>query len=110
MMQMIIKKLGGDAALAENGIEAINLQNEHHYDLIFMDWQMPDCDGVEATKRIRKHFNNNNPWIVALTANASTTDKQEAIESGMNDYLLKPVSVEDIQQAFERYFALADTE
>ncbi|WP_417510000.1 ATP-binding protein [Methylophaga sp.] len=110
MMQMIIKKLGGDAALAENGIEAIHLQNEHHYDLIFMDWQMPDCDGVEATKRIRKHFNNNNPWIVALTANASTTDKQEAIESGMNDYLLKPVSVEDIQQAFERYFALADTE
>lgn len=110
MMQMIIKKLGGDATLAENGIEAIHLQNEHHYDLIFMDWQMPDCDGVEATKRIRKHFNNNNPWIVALTANASTTDKQEAFDSGMNDYLLKPVSVEDIQRVFERYFAIADTE
>ena len=47
---------------------------------------------------------------MALTANASTTDKQEAIDSGMNDYLLKPVSVEDIERVFERYFALADTE
>lgn len=110
MMQMIIKKLGGEAALAENGAEAINLQRQHEYDVIFMDWQMPVCDGVEATKRIRKEFSTGKPWIVALTANASTTDKQEAINAGMNDYLLKPVSVDDIQRIFDRYFTVDPAE
>lgn len=97
MMLMMLKKIGFRADEAANGLEAITLQQENAYDVIFMDWEMPEVDGVEATRRIRKlPGNGNKPWIIALTANANSTHKEQCLAAGMNDYVSKPVSIEDI--------------
>lgn len=97
MMVMMLQKLGFNADTANNGLEAVQLHKSNPYNLIFMDWEMPELDGVEATRRIRSLNNKiQQPWIIALTANASASHKETCIEAGMNDYLSKPVSIDQI--------------
>lgn len=97
MMVMMLQKLGFTADTANNGLEAVQRQKTTPYDLIFMDWEMPELDGVEATRRIRSlNKKAQQPWIIALTANASTSHKETCIKAGMNDYLSKPVSIDQI--------------
>lgn len=106
MMVMMLQKLGFNADTANNGLEAVKLQKTAPYDLIFMDWEMPELDGVEATRRIR-NLNNKaqQPWIIALTANASTSHKEACIKAGMNDYLSKPVSIDQIANKMQQISA-----
>ncbi len=99
MLVMMLNKIGYAAEVAENGLEAVNKFKLSHYDLIFMDWEMPVMDGIEATKLIRAHQQDENgPWIVALTANASTSHKTACKEAGMDDYVAKPVGIDDISR------------
>lgn len=106
MMVMMLKKLGFEADTANNGLEAVKRQASEPYDLIFMDWEMPELDGVEATRRIRNlNGADNKPWIIALTANASTTHKEACIKAGMNDYLAKPVSIDQIANKLKQVSA-----
>ena len=93
----ILEKLGHNVMLAESGREAIEIMKHQHddIDLIFMDCQMPEIDGFEATRAIRK-MGSATP-IVALTANTSEEDKKSALESGMNDFLIKPFKTQEIQ-------------
>jgi CheY-like chemotaxis protein len=106
MMVMMLKKLGFEADTATNGLEAVKRQASESYDLIFMDWEMPELDGVEATRRIRNlNGADNKPWIIALTANASTTHKEACIKAGMNDYLAKPVSIDQIANKLKQVSA-----
>ena len=84
-----LKKLKCEIAEAENGYEAIRASEEHDYDLILMDMQMPELDGISATKIIRE--TQRFLPIVALTANASREDREACLASGMNDFLAKPV-------------------
>ncbi len=87
----ILRKLGYAVDLAENGLEAVTAAENKHYALILMDMQMPDMDGLEATRRIRSSQGPNaDSPIIALTANAMQSDRQACRAAGMNDFLSKP--------------------
>jgi PAS domain S-box-containing protein len=93
---LILKKLGYHINIANNGLEALQATKDYEYDLIFMDIQMPEMDGLTATKLIRQNTQNAKVRIVAMTANALATDHQDCLDVGMNDYISKPVSIQDI--------------
>lgn len=89
--------------VAENGIEALELYEPGKYDVIFMDVQMPEMDGYDATKKIREIEESNLTPIIAITANALDGDKEKCIESGMDDYISKPIKAEDIKDALAKF-------
>jgi CheY-like chemotaxis protein len=97
--QMLILKmlemLGYLASIAENGQLAVAMSATNSFDLIFMDVQMPEMDGLEATKTIRQQ-QFPQPFIVAMTANVMEGDREECIKAGMDDYLSKPINVDDL--------------
>jgi PAS domain S-box-containing protein len=109
----ILKKLGYRADVVANGQEAITALQAINYDLILMDCQMPEMDGFEATRLIRDPQTGVlNPLvpIVALTANALTGDRERCLKAGMDDYLSKPINVDDLNVALEKWLAKAETE
>jgi two-component system, sensor histidine kinase and response regulator len=81
--------------LAENGKVAVEMASQQPYDLILMDVQMPEIDGLEATRIIRQRMEIQ-PIIIAMTANAMKEDKDECLKAGMNDFLSKPVKLEEL--------------
>jgi CheY-like chemotaxis protein len=98
----MLKKLGYDADLAINGKEAIQALESRPYQIVFMDIQMPDMDGLEATRLIRKRFHlTEQPHIVALTAYGLEYSKEMCLSAGMDDYLSKPVRVEELRAAID---------
>ncbi len=100
-----LERLGYKAATAANGREAVSAVKERRFNLVLMDLQMPEMDGLDATRTIRKEcLPDNQPVIVALTANAMPGDRERCLDSGMNDYLTKPVKIEDIQTIIKRHF------
>ncbi|MDH5219395.1 MAG: ATP-binding protein, partial [Gammaproteobacteria bacterium] len=105
----ILQHLGLQVEIAENGIEAVNAVRKRKYDLIFMDCQMPEMDGFQATTEIRKmesekdHPKHN---IVALTANAMKGDREKCLAVGMNDYLTKPYTHETIINTLKRWLPI----
>jgi CheY-like chemotaxis protein len=99
----LLGKLGFTHELAENGREAINAAEAKAYSLILMDMQMPEIDGLEATRRIRAgNGPNANTWIIALTANAMQSDQEACREAGMDDFLSKPFSREALATVIDR--------
>jgi len=94
---LTLSKLGYQADVANNGLEALNIVQQKNYDLVLMDVQMPEMDGLTATKLIRRNLTYY-PWIVAMTANILPEDRQACFEAGMNDYLSKPFKIQDIVQ------------
>lgn len=101
--QRIFKKLGYELDIAENGAIALEKVKQKNYELILMDIQMPIMDGLEATKHIRSDATAFQPYIVALTANAMKGDKERYMDSGMNGYLSKPITILDIQKTLIRW-------
>jgi len=94
----LLKKLGYEVAgIANNGLEAVQAVKEHNYDLIFMDLQMPEMDGLTATKIIRTELMNQ-VRIVAMTASVMPEDRQACIDVGMNDYVSKPINAQEIMR------------
>jgi CheY-like chemotaxis protein len=89
----VLHKLGYKPDLAHNGRQALNMLNEEFYNLILMDVQMPELDGLETTRTIRKSHQRQ-PLIVALTANALTEDKENCMKAGMDGYITKPINLE----------------
>ncbi|NEO53929.1 MAG: response regulator [Okeania sp. SIO3B5] len=101
-----LKRLGYRADIANNGLEALEALRRQNYDLVFMDVQMPQMDGLEATKRICQIFPEvKRPWIVAMTAHVMRGDREECLEAGMNDYISKPVRVEALVKALNNYIS-----
>jgi signal transduction histidine kinase/ligand-binding sensor domain-containing protein/DNA-binding response OmpR family regulator len=98
----ILEKMGYKPDLAINGHEALNAMTLKKYDLVFMDVQMPEMDGLEATRFIREHMQHQ-PVIIAMTANAMPEDKEICIKNGMDDYLSKPMKISDIMEVLERW-------
>jgi two-component system sensor histidine kinase/response regulator len=92
----ILQKLGYEPTMVENGQEALDAINKDHYDIILMDLQMPEMDGLEATRIIRHSPAGYQPVIIALTANAMQGDEEECLKAGMNDYIGKPVNLEEL--------------
>ncbi len=105
LAQRILEELGHNVVVVENGVEAVQRATEESFDLVLMDVQMPEMDGVEATRRIRSHAGPGEKArvpIVALTAHAMKGDKERFIEAGMDDYISKPIDVEEFRQVVER--------
>lgn len=101
MIRNILQLLGYSADLAANGLEVIEAVKRKHYGLIFMDIQMPEMDGYEATRIIVDHLKNERPIIIAMTANAMSSDREKCIAVGMDDYITKPLKVEDLKKTFQ---------
>jgi len=93
----MLAKLGLDTVIAHDGKQALDLIQNNQYDLILMDCQMPNMDGFEATKHIRQQFGTTHT-IIALTANATEDDRKRCLDGGMNDFLSKPYSIDQLQQ------------
>ncbi|HVV53849.1 MAG TPA: two-component regulator propeller domain-containing protein [Mucilaginibacter sp.] len=98
----ILTKMGYKPDVASNGHEAINCVARKRYDLVLMDVQMPEMDGLEATQFIRENMTEQ-PVIVAMTANAMPEDRQICIGAGMNDYLSKPMKLEDVITVLQKW-------
>lgn len=104
--QAILKKLGYRADVVTNGVEAVSALSRIPYDLVLMDCQMPEMDGLEATRLIRDPASgvlNPQTPIVAMTANAMQGDRKRCIDAGMNDYLAKPVKPEELAEVLKRW-------
>jgi len=100
---LALQRLGYRADLAANGLEVLEALERQHYDLVLMDVQMPEMDGLEAARRIRAHPPaTGRPRIVAVTANAMQGDREECLAAGMDDYLVKPMRIGDLTAALER--------
>jgi CheY-like chemotaxis protein len=96
----LLQQMGYRADLASNGIEAIESVQRQTYDVILMDVQMPDMDGLEASRQINARWQpNDRPRIIAMTANAMQGDREMCIAAGMDDYLTKPIRVERLVEA-----------
>ncbi|MCS7338354.1 MAG: response regulator, partial [Verrucomicrobiae bacterium] len=116
----LLQQMGYQPDVAANGKEVLAALDKHQYDLIFMDVLMPEMDGLEATRAIRKRqkdtalFPNYKPplIIVAMTASAMLGDREKCLDAGMDDYLAKPVRLEDVRRIIEQWgpVALADNE
>jgi signal transduction histidine kinase/ActR/RegA family two-component response regulator len=102
----MLAKLGYRADVARNGTEALEALRSRDYELVFMDWHMPEMNGLEVTRTIRTELNPvHQPWIIALTASALPEDRERCIAAGMNDYLTKPLKLDALREAFVRYEA-----
>ncbi|MEW6258602.1 MAG: response regulator [Thermodesulfobacteriota bacterium] len=101
---ILLKKLGYDVDLAENGKQAVVKVMENLYDIVFMDIQMPEMDGLEAVRRIR-HLEGGicHTPIVAMTAHAMTGDREKCIDAGMDDYLSKPIDREALAAVLQKW-------
>ena len=94
-------RLGYEADLATNGLEAVDAMRETSYDVIFMDCMMPKLDGYAATQAIRGVLGNDRVRIVAMTANAMEGDRERCLDCGMDDYLTNPVDLDRLRLALE---------
>ncbi len=100
----LLQQMGYRADLAANGIEAIECVERQTYDVVLMDVQMPEMDGLEATRRITSRWPlaGARPRIVAMTANAMQGDREECLAAGMDDYVTKPIRVEALVEALRQ--------
>jgi two-component system sensor histidine kinase/response regulator len=105
----VLEGLGCEVHVAVNGREALQCVEREHFDLVFMDCQMPQMDGLEATRAIRTRERSGEARsvdrvpIVALTAHAARHDRQECLETGMDDYLCKPFTQQDLRRMIEKW-------
>lgn len=108
----LLQRIGYRVDIAGNGIEVLRAVETKSYDLIFMDVQMPDMDGLTATQEVKQLFQgqSDSPIIIAMTANAMKGDMEACIAAGMDDYISKPVQVFDIETAIAKWFPAREFE
>ncbi|MDQ2805885.1 MAG: response regulator, partial [Chloroflexota bacterium] len=102
----LLERMGYRADVAANGVEAVQALARQPYDIVLMDVQMPEMDGLEATRQICAGWSAGpRPRIIAMTANAMQGDREACLAAGMDDYISKPVQISDLQAALERWGA-----
>lgn len=94
----ILRRIGQRAKIADNGLQALEMISAEHFDLIFMDLQMPGMDGIEVTKTVRSLPLEKQPRIIALTANVFEEDRERCLSAGMDGFLSKPFRLEDLRK------------
>ncbi len=100
---LLLSKLGYRTELAADGVEALESIARQRYDVILMDVHMPKMDGIEATERIRQMYPDGaGPWIIALTASAMQSDRDHCLAVGMQDFLCKPIEMNELRRALEK--------
>ena len=99
----LLERIGYRADVAANGIEVLDALQRVPYDVVLMDVQMPNMDGLEATRRICQQYpEEKRPWIIAMTANAMEGDRDKCLNAGMDDYVTKPVRRDALAKALSR--------
>ncbi len=98
----LLEQMGYRADVASNGLEAVESVARQKYDVILMDVQMPEMDGLEATRQIISKWSENHPRIIGLTANALEGDREMCLAAGMSDYISKPIRVNELVEALTR--------
>ena len=98
----LLERIGYTADIANNGVQAVDAVERRRYDVVLMDVQMPEMDGLEATRRIVARHGGDRPRIIALTANAMQGDRERCLAAGMDDYLTKPLRPAELTAALER--------
>jgi two-component system sensor histidine kinase/response regulator len=108
----LLEKRGHEVAVAGNGEEALEALDRRAFDLVLMDVQMPEMDGLQATAAIRKREVKSGKHIpiIAMTAHAMAGDKERCLEAGMDDYITKPIRPEQLVDVLERYSLVTSTE
>ena len=102
----MLQKLGYRADVAGNGAEVIMALEQTAYDILFLDVQMPEIDGLEAARRICSRWSaDQRPRMIAMTGNALMGDREKCLEAGMDDYISKPIRIAEIQEAIEHWGA-----
>ncbi|MEM9933965.1 MAG: response regulator, partial [Bacteroidota bacterium] len=100
----MLKNFGYELDIVGNGLEAVAAVEARPYDILFMDIQMPEMDGITATKNIRRNISaDSQPIIIALTANAMTGDREIYLSAGMDDYVSKPITIDMLGQIIAKY-------
>jgi CheY-like chemotaxis protein len=103
LVLLMLQKLGYRADVAANGVEALEALERQPYDAVLMDVEMPEMDGLEATRRIHQRWpREGRPHVVAVTANAMEGERELCIQAGMDDYLTKPIRLEELSGALTR--------
>jgi signal transduction histidine kinase/ligand-binding sensor domain-containing protein/CheY-like chemotaxis protein len=103
----VLNLLGYEPRLAENGKEAVALVEGELYDIVFMDMQMPEMDGLEATRIIRAS-RQQQPFIIAMTANVMQSDRDECMQAGMDDFISKPLNLDDLMNMLRKWTVKTD--
>ena len=108
--RLLLEQIGYQTDIAATGVEALESLRRQPYDVVFMDVQMPEMDGLEATRRILKEWpdKTRRPRIIAMTANAMNGDRQMCLDAGMDDYVSKPIHIEELADALARCHPLED--
>jgi len=104
LITKIITRLGYQPQVAINGAQVLEIIGKETFDIILMDVQMPELDGLETTRIIRK-TETRQPYIIAMTASAMAEDRAACIDAGMNSFVSKPISIRDLVSALERSFS-----
>jgi len=102
LAQALLRRFGHESELATSGLEAVQKAIAGRFDVVLMDVQMRDVDGLEAARRIHEQLGAAAPRIIAVTANALPGDRERCLAAGMDDYLSKPIQIEALRAAIER--------
>ena len=102
VIKLMLDKFGHESIMANNGLQCLAIYPEHNFDLIFMDIQMPEMDGVEAMKILKRDFINLPP-IIGLSANSMEGDAEKYINKGFDDYLTKPLTMNELAEKLNKY-------
>lgn len=103
VIKEMLKHFTVNPIVVSNGIEVLKHLEKNHVDIILMDCQMPDLDGFECTQIIRSNHRIHQPHIIAMTAHTMDGDKERCLDSGMNDYLAKPIYIQDLLTLLQKY-------
>ncbi len=100
----LLNTIGYRADIVGNGVEVLDALARQFYDLVFMDIQMPEMDGLEATRQIHKRWPiDKSPYIIAITANVTLQDKEKCLAIGMSDFIPKPIRIDHLKRAIKNY-------
>ncbi|MCH7743178.1 MAG: response regulator [Proteobacteria bacterium] len=102
LLELQLTELGHSVTTASNGISAVDLCQENHYDLVFLDLQMPGMHGLEATKKILE-LGTETPPIIGLTAHATNEERQDYLEGGMSQVVIKPIRIDSLKSLLRRH-------
>ena len=103
LIEFILKKHGYGVLKAINGQEGIKMAKESDFDLIIMDWQLPDIDGLEVTKRIKKIERLKEIPVIFCTSNVMKGDRERAVDAGADDYIEKPIRPESFIEVVKKF-------
>jgi CheY-like chemotaxis protein len=108
LLSRMLERRGCAVDVAANGMDAVSLALKTPYDLVLMDCQMPEMDGYEATRRILKALGDRAPAVIAVTARALDQDRQDCLDVGMRECLVKPISGAAIDNILENWLRAVD--